>query len=55
MKGIQKHPKGEATVNEINEDISVYDMSIFEACVKGMEVGRFIDEYGQLVSLIKTN
>ena len=39
-------------------------MSIFEACIiyvgrndcaKGIEVGRFVDEYDQLVSLIKTN
>ena len=64
MKGIQKHSKGGATVKEIIEDISVYDMSIFEACIiyvggndcaKGIEVGRFVDEYDQLVSLIKTN
>ena len=38
MKGIQKHSRwggggGGATVNEIIEEISVYDMSIFEACI----------------------
>ena len=62
VKGIQKHAKGGATVQDIIEEISVYDMKNFESCViyvggndcaKGKDVDRFIDEYEQLVSIIK--
>ena len=62
VKGIQKHAKGGATVKDLIEDISVYDMRNFDSCIiyvggndcaKGKDVDRFVDEYEQLVSIIK--
>ena len=33
VKGIQKHSKGGATVNDLIEEISVYDVRNFETCI----------------------
>ncbi|MEW8547726.1 MAG: GDSL-type esterase/lipase family protein [Candidatus Thiodiazotropha sp.] len=63
IKGIQKHSKGGATVNDLIEEISVYDMRNFETCIiyiggndcaNGTDVKTFVDAYDQLLSLIKT-
>lgn len=62
VKGIQKHSKGGATVQDLIEDVSVYDLRSFENCiifVGGNDCARnttdkaFIDSYEQLISLIK--
>ena len=57
-KGIQKHSKGGATVNDLIEEISVYDVRNFETCIIYIEgndcanrtdVKTFVDAYDQLI------
>ena len=63
LKGVQKHVKGGATANDLLDEISVYDMRNFEACIiyvggndcaKGTRVESFAEKYDQLISLLKT-
>ena len=63
VKGIQKHSKGRATVNDLIEEISVYDVRNFETCIiyiggndcaNRTDVKTFVNAYDQLISLIKT-
>ena len=63
VKGVQKHAKGGATAKDLLDEISVYDMQNFEACIiyvggndcaKGTRVESFAETYDQLISLVKT-
>ena len=64
VKGVRKHAKGGARVNDIIEDISDYDMRNFETCIiyvggndcaKRANVDNFVDAYDQLISIIKSS
>ena len=63
VKGVLKHSKGGAKIQDLIEDISVYDMRNFETCIiyiggndcaKQTNLNSFVDAYDQLISLIKT-
>ena len=63
VKGIKKHSKGGAIVNDLIEEISVYDVRNFETCIiyiggndcaNRTDVKTFVDAYDQLINLIKT-
>ena len=64
VKGVQKHSKGGATVKDLLEDISVYDMRNIETCIiyvggndcaNNMDTDTFVDTYDQLISIIKAS
>ena len=63
-KGVQKHAKGGATVKDLLDEISVYDMTNFGACIiyvggndcsNNTNIDAFVDNYDQLISIIKTS
>ena len=64
VKGVQKHAKGGATVKDLLDEISVYDMTNFGACIiyvggndcsNNTNIDAFVDKYDQLISIIKTS
>ena len=64
IKGVQKHSRGGATVNEIIEEIGVYDIKSFNKiiiyvggndCAKYVDQQKFEEKYDQLISLIKAS